>query len=1529
MKFRAKYVSRFIVDIPQMSVDLSTLPLSLVHDESLFDHIRKTPVKNTLFFYLFGTSEYAGHRLFESEGHEVICQMTWGRGGIAFRCMDCEKDVNCVVCAECFFDSEDKHADHRVKLVRTSGGCCDCGDVSSWNRDGFCSKHGHSSSVSEDVILEAADLAKLTENSKRLMPLVVELISRSITTDVNKRIASVGFEFLLECCRISKTVFRPIILSQLTPEILSTWIQVSCVFSGRNPRPRPPVTSVPPREDCNEIAASITDFALSMVQLSAEFKIAFSRVYLMHYSEVIKFKGDLDESTRGDLGSLSVQLFTIPDVCEALLSPSENSGGLISVMLEQLHALLATLTDSQSGKISVREIRPDIDVMMWRVMHDFGYCLHHDVVCQYLLGSRSLLELLVKCVSPLQHANVQTIKHGDHVLYENVMWRTTFRLEQLFLTTLQPLFEFARKSEADISLLVMVVVGCLEPFDLLRFSGENGSFHTPLTRILARSVDPKNIIAQVPEWLPHVMSKSVLRHVLLEAIRPQLMVKEIESEAWIRNGDSLRYQAKEYAAQFDDTDATLMTIVLCLLGREMDPMAELIRAVLLLMADIPDDTTGDKTVLSDRHAFIANEARFGVDQMDDWWQLFLRDVILGGQGHSIDSKRRLAVFTFLLHALCKITTDSTYVDVAQLNLREPDISVRKRLVTRCLVQAMPGQRLSYSQILNLLPSALRQPEQLVDRVLERVATRERASLGAASGATYKLSNEGLKFFDVTHKVFPTADAHTVEEFMGADRNSSHLLGSREAQKDQVTEFIINALTGRTGFLLRLISSLLRVRLCDQFLLDCLGESEMTANQLDPFLLPVYKILDNLRACRSGIEAFRKGAESDPLWQRPRFGLPMELKGLIQRTDLNGLQGIYLGVQDGRWCISMAEHGKLLAKSSNADPTFPVNAEENYATSIMRLLDQLAELSKDESSDISAQAVRIIIERLAEATGTISARSSPNASVVMETDPGGSTAQRSALAKQRQALLMQRMKAQQAKFRAKTEEPLSPMSQESEETGHEDAHECAMCRDVASADDPIVAIGYCSSGNAVARISPPGTCVASPAAPYVNACLHTVHRSCWENHRASTESRGVGGLLTRSDSGEVQCPVCRTLANMAIPAVKQEDVLEASERIADEVLELGQLLLNFTKGAVLADPEASPMESGIESLWLSRSESGKPWRPVIFPPSVDSLVEATFNELLLSLALTPSKILSSFSLPVLLVRCTAIAVPKYSDWKVWEKSTREAEKIDCARLFLESGMYLNSDFAGRVLALRHLQLGAQGVDQSCYNEHIARLAVYMAWVVISVKKFSQAEINRIGYLPEDPSGRLAAAEQVLGVAEWRTHIPELERLLQFKSGIVAPHAVGGLIDFIPLPEKLTDLIRQVINKPCNRCKTCPPDPAVCLTCGAVICLDAECCKTEDGEGECTQHAKSCGAGQGVFILPYSSIVVAVGNPRNCIWEGPYQDSHGEPDSYLKRSCKLILSHHRLDQMRTFFTRGSIRIEIIRENQNTGRYVPRQL
>lgn len=68
------------------------------------------------------------------------CGYVFRRGDIAWNCRTCQTDATCVLCDNCFRESD--HVGHEVLFHRTTpGGCCDCGDLEAWNVNGMCPRH--------------------------------------------------------------------------------------------------------------------------------------------------------------------------------------------------------------------------------------------------------------------------------------------------------------------------------------------------------------------------------------------------------------------------------------------------------------------------------------------------------------------------------------------------------------------------------------------------------------------------------------------------------------------------------------------------------------------------------------------------------------------------------------------------------------------------------------------------------------------------------------------------------------------------------------------------------------------------------------------------------------------------------------------------------------------------------------------------------------------------------------------------------------------------------------------------------------------------------------------------------------------------------------------------------------------------------------------------------------------------------------------------------------------------------------------
>lgn len=78
---------------------------------------------------------------FHTTSRRVCCYM-FKVGDLAFNCAQCQTHKTCVLCEKCFGESNHEGHDITFFRVRSVGGCCDCGDVTAWKPEGFCSHHG-------------------------------------------------------------------------------------------------------------------------------------------------------------------------------------------------------------------------------------------------------------------------------------------------------------------------------------------------------------------------------------------------------------------------------------------------------------------------------------------------------------------------------------------------------------------------------------------------------------------------------------------------------------------------------------------------------------------------------------------------------------------------------------------------------------------------------------------------------------------------------------------------------------------------------------------------------------------------------------------------------------------------------------------------------------------------------------------------------------------------------------------------------------------------------------------------------------------------------------------------------------------------------------------------------------------------------------------------------------------------------------------------------------------------------------------
>ncbi|CAH1958819.1 unnamed protein product [Acanthoscelides obtectus] len=79
-------------------------------------------------------------QLCEMDRAPSVCGRVFKYGEPTYSCRECGMDRTCVLCVECFKNSE--HRNHKYKMGTSGGGgCCDCGDVEAWKKAPFCKIH--------------------------------------------------------------------------------------------------------------------------------------------------------------------------------------------------------------------------------------------------------------------------------------------------------------------------------------------------------------------------------------------------------------------------------------------------------------------------------------------------------------------------------------------------------------------------------------------------------------------------------------------------------------------------------------------------------------------------------------------------------------------------------------------------------------------------------------------------------------------------------------------------------------------------------------------------------------------------------------------------------------------------------------------------------------------------------------------------------------------------------------------------------------------------------------------------------------------------------------------------------------------------------------------------------------------------------------------------------------------------------------------------------------------------------------------
>lgn len=172
-EFWRKNVS--VIYSPQPECDC----LNVVYDEEKAQQVLFAPLE----WFICGTKDT--EKMFEllksKDPVPTLCGKVFKSGEPTYSCRDCGLDPTCVLCVDCFRNSQ--HKNHRYKMSTSGGGgYCDCGDEEAWKTDAFCYNH-HKGKSPDSTVLNAVDKLPpdLVERLRLVMRVVLQYCHQMLT----------------------------------------------------------------------------------------------------------------------------------------------------------------------------------------------------------------------------------------------------------------------------------------------------------------------------------------------------------------------------------------------------------------------------------------------------------------------------------------------------------------------------------------------------------------------------------------------------------------------------------------------------------------------------------------------------------------------------------------------------------------------------------------------------------------------------------------------------------------------------------------------------------------------------------------------------------------------------------------------------------------------------------------------------------------------------------------------------------------------------------------------------------------------------------------------------------------------------------------------------------------------------------------------------------------------------------------------------------------------------------------------------
>lgn len=344
-------------------------------------------------------------------GQRGVCGAVWGHNDIAYRCRTCEHDPTCAICVPCFQNGN--HKDHDYSIIYTGGGCCDCGDVTAWKRSGFCSKHKGAEQIQplqQDVantLSPVLDSLLIFWKNKLLYAESITIQQERPSLDDNvieqKKVAdeltSAVVGMLLEFCKCSESL-----LSFVSGRVCSLVGLLDVLVMAE-------------RFLSTDVVRKLQELLLKLLS-DPFFKYEFAKAFLRYYptvvNEAVKECKDSVFRKYPLLPTFSVQIFTVPTLTPRLVKEMD----LLAMLLECLTNIFSSCS-KEDHRLQVSKWG-NLYETTHRVVEDIRFVMSHSTIPKYMTcDRRDISRTWMKLLAFVQGMSPQKRETNIHIEEEN------------------------------------------------------------------------------------------------------------------------------------------------------------------------------------------------------------------------------------------------------------------------------------------------------------------------------------------------------------------------------------------------------------------------------------------------------------------------------------------------------------------------------------------------------------------------------------------------------------------------------------------------------------------------------------------------------------------------------------------------------------------------------------------------------------------------------------------------------------------------------------------------------------------------------------------------------------------------------------------------------------------------------------------------------------------------------------------------------------------------------------------------------